>query len=136
MSTPLKKKKKVDVWGTIITILFALVCVMYVMPIVMVAINSFKENGSINTDTFALPNKDTFMGFDNYVKGMTFGNYPFWKSLVYSLLITVVSQVLSRAGREDIAALSTLAGLIVVLMMVMNMVSDFFSSIRAMFDLA
>ena len=52
------------------------------------------------------------------------------------LLITMVSQVLSRAGREDIAALSTLAGLIVVLMMVMNMVSDFFGSIRAMFDLA
>ena len=94
MSTPLKKKKKVDVWGTIISILFALVCVMYIMPIVMVAINSFKENGSINTDTFALPNGDTFMGVDNYVKGMTFGNYPFWKSLVYSLLITVVSVVL------------------------------------------
>lgn len=52
------------------------------------------------------------------------------------LLVTVVSQVLTRAGREDIAALSTLAGLIVVLMMVMNMVSDFFGSIRAMFDLA
>ena len=51
------------------------------------------------------------------------------------LLITVVSQVLSRAGREDIAALSTLAGLIVVLMMVMNMASDFFGSIREMFDL-
>ena len=94
MSTPLKKKKKRDVWGTIITILFALVCVMYIMPIVMVFINSFKENGSINTDTFALPNKDTFMGADNYIKGMTFGNYPFWKSLVYSLLITVVSVIL------------------------------------------
>ena len=94
MSTPLKKKKKVDVWGTIISILFGLVCVMYVMPIILVAINSFKENGSINTDTFALPNGDTFMGFDNYLKGMTFGNYPFWKSLVYSLLITVVSVVL------------------------------------------
>ncbi|MBQ4564975.1 MAG: carbohydrate ABC transporter permease [Oscillospiraceae bacterium] len=94
MSTPLKKKKKVDVWGTIISILFGLVCVMYIMPIILVAINSFKENGSINTDTFALPNGDTFMGFDNYLKGMTFGNYPFWKSLVYSLLITVVSVVL------------------------------------------
>ena len=52
------------------------------------------------------------------------------------ILITVISQILTRAGREDIATLSTLAGLIVVLMMVMNMVSDFFSSIRAMFDLA
>lgn len=51
------------------------------------------------------------------------------------LLITVVSQILTRVGREDIATLSTLAGLIVVLMMVMNLASDFFESVRAMFDL-
>lgn len=57
------------------------------------------------------------------------------KIAAIGLLITVVSQILSRAGREDIATLSTLAGLIVVLMMVMNMVSDFFESIRVMFDL-
>ncbi|MBP3651947.1 MAG: stage III sporulation protein AC, partial [Clostridia bacterium] len=37
------------------------------------------------------------------------------------ILITVISQVLVRAGREDIATLATLAGLIVVLMMVLNM---------------
>ena len=49
------------------------------------------------------------------------------------ILITVVSQVLSRAGREDIATLATLAGLIVVLMMVLNLVADFFASIRTMF---
>ena len=51
------------------------------------------------------------------------------------ILITVVAQVLSRAGREDIATLATLAGLIVVLMMVLNMVSEFFESIRVMFHL-
>lgn len=51
------------------------------------------------------------------------------------ILITVVSQILTRAGREDIATLATLAGLIVVLMMVVNMVSDFFESIRVMFEL-
>ena len=51
------------------------------------------------------------------------------------ILITVVSQILSRAGREDIATLATLAGLIVVLMMVMNMVAEFFESIRVMFSL-
>lgn len=51
------------------------------------------------------------------------------------ILITVISQVLSRAGREDIATLATLAGLIVVLMMVLNMVVDFFTNIRAMFSL-
>lgn len=51
------------------------------------------------------------------------------------ILITVVSQVLAHAGREDIGTLATLAGLIVVLMMVVNMVSEFFESIRVMFDL-
>lgn len=51
------------------------------------------------------------------------------------ILITVVSQVLARAGREDVATLATLAGLIVVLMMVVNMVSEFFESIRVMFNL-
>ena len=51
------------------------------------------------------------------------------------VLITVISQVLTRAGREDIATLATLAGLIVVLMMVVNMVEEFFESIRVMFNL-
>lgn len=51
------------------------------------------------------------------------------------ILITVISQVLSRAGREDIATLATLAGLVVVLLMVVGMVSDFFREIRVMFEL-
>ena len=34
------------------------------------------------------------MGFDNYIKGMTFGNYPFLKSVFYSLYITVTSTIL------------------------------------------
>ena len=50
------------------------------------------------------------------------------------ILITVIAQVLNRAGREDIATLATLAGLIVVLLMVVNMVSEFFQNIRVMFD--
>ena len=49
------------------------------------------------------------------------------------ILITIISQVLSRAGRDDIATLATLAGLIVVMVMVLNMVSDFFNQTRAMF---
>lgn len=51
------------------------------------------------------------------------------------MLVTVVSLLLKRAGREDMAALATMAGLIVVLMMVVGMVSEFFESIRAMFAL-
>ena len=51
------------------------------------------------------------------------------------ILITVISQILTRAGREDIATLATLSGLIVVLVMVMNMISELFISIRTMFSL-
>ena len=51
------------------------------------------------------------------------------------IMITLISQVLSKAGREDIATLATLAGLIVVLVMVADMVSAFFRDLRAMFDL-
>ena len=50
------------------------------------------------------------------------------------ILIAVVSQILTRIGREDIATLATLAGLIAVLMMVIGMVADFFESVRVMFD--
>ena len=57
-------------------------------------VNSFKSNAAINTDTFALPNAGTFMGFQNYIKGMTFGNYPFYRSVEYSVVITVLSVAL------------------------------------------
>lgn len=51
------------------------------------------------------------------------------------ILVTVISQVLCRAGREDIAMLASLSGLVVVLLMVVNMISQFFSSIRSAFAL-
>ena len=51
------------------------------------------------------------------------------------ILVTVIGQVLTRAGREDIAMLATLSGLVVVLLMVVNMISDFFVCIRGMFSL-
>ena len=51
------------------------------------------------------------------------------------IVITVIGQVLTRAGRDDIAMLTTLSGLVVVLMMVVGMISSFFTSIRGMFAL-
>ena len=78
----------------LLTVLFAVIAILYVMPIVIVLINSFKSNSGINTQTFALPNAETFMGFDNYVKGVTFGNYNFWKCVEYSFTITILSTAL------------------------------------------
>lgn len=51
------------------------------------------------------------------------------------IIVTVISQLLSRAGRDDVAMLATLSGLVVVLLMVVNMISDFFASIRSLFAL-
>jgi stage III sporulation protein AC len=51
------------------------------------------------------------------------------------ILTSVVSQVLTRAGREDIATLATLSGLVVVLMMVVNMLGEFFGNVRNVFQL-
>lgn len=51
------------------------------------------------------------------------------------LLTAVVGQVLKQSGKEEIATFSTLAGIIVVLFMVLNMVSDLFSTISSMFSL-
>ena len=79
---------------TILTVVFALIAVAYLYPILIVLVNSFKSNAAINLDTFALPAKNTFMGFQNYIKGMTFGNYPFYKSVEYSLIITLLSAAL------------------------------------------
>lgn len=78
----------------ILTCVFVLISIVYVMPIVEVAVNSFKANAYVNTDTFALPNSESFVGFANYAKGMTFGNYPFLKSVFYSFYITIVSTAL------------------------------------------
>lgn len=87
-------KKKSSVGGIVLTVLFTIISIVYLIPIFEVLINSFKANAFVNTDTFALPNAESFMGWDNYIKGMTFGNYPFLKSVFYSLFITVVSTAL------------------------------------------
>ena len=51
------------------------------------------------------------------------------------ILVTVIYQLLTRAGREDIAMLATLSGLVVVLIMVINMIYELFTAIRSMFSL-
>ena len=79
---------------TILTVFFTVLAVAYLYPILLVLINSFKTNAAINLNTFALPNSDTFMGWQNYIKGMTFGNYPFYRSVEYSVVITILSVAL------------------------------------------
>ena len=88
------KTKEYSAGSTVLTVAFVLICLVWIMPIYEVVVNSLKSNNAINLDVFALPNSESFVGFANYVKGMTFGNYPFLKSVGYSLFISVVSTAL------------------------------------------
>lgn len=79
---------------TILSVVLAVICVIYVLPVLTVVINSFKLNTFVKTDTFSLPTGESWAGFANFVKGMTFGNYPFAKSVLYSVFITIASTLL------------------------------------------
>ena len=90
------KEKKVQKYTTgskILTAFFVVLCLVWVFPILEVVFNSFKSNNYINMDAFALPNGESYVGFANYLQGLTFGNYPFMKSAGFSVYISVVSVV-------------------------------------------
>ena len=84
-------KSKYSTAGKLLTVFFVLLTLVWLFPIFEVVINSFKENAFVNLEPFALPTAESFVGLANYIKGMTFGNYPFLLAAGYSLLITVVS---------------------------------------------
>lgn len=79
---------------TILSVVLSVISVIYVLPVLAVVLNSFKQNTFVKTDTFALPFGEMSAGFDNFIKGMTFGNYPFVKSVLYSVVITLLSTAL------------------------------------------
>lgn len=51
------------------------------------------------------------------------------------ILLAVLHQVLVRAGREEMAMMTTLAGLIIVLLMVLDLINNLFQTIKTMFNL-
>ena len=58
-----------------------------------------------------------------------------FKIAAIGILVAVLYQVLVRAGREDQAMMTTLAGLIIVLTMVIKEVSNLFATVRTIFNL-
>lgn len=51
------------------------------------------------------------------------------------ILVAVLNQVLSKAGREDQAMMITITGLIIVLMLVISKISELFNTVRSVFNL-
>lgn len=88
------KKERYTAGSTALTILLTVLTIIYLSPIFFVVLNSFKANTYVKTETFVFPNAETFVAWANYLKGFTFGSYPFLKSVLYSFVITILSTAL------------------------------------------
>ncbi len=75
--------------GTPLTIFFTLLSILYVMPIVIVIMNSFKRKAYINKYPFKLGTGKMFVGLENYIEGIK--KIEFFQAFGYSLFITVCS---------------------------------------------
>lgn len=76
-------------YGWVLTIIFSLLSVLFLAPIFIVFMNSFKSKLFISQEPFALPTADTFAGLTNYVDGIA--KTGFVKAFGNSLAITVFS---------------------------------------------
>ena len=84
MNSPQEARRK-----NALTAIFTVIALIYVFPVILVVINSFKASSYVTSETFRLPTKESFMGWGNFVKGMTFGNYPFAKSVFFSFFLGI-----------------------------------------------
>ena len=86
--------QKKNAGKNLLTVFFGVISILYVFPVFMVLLNSFKKNTFVKTATVSWPTAESFAGLDNFIKGLTFGNYPFLKSALFSLVITLLSTAL------------------------------------------
>lgn len=75
-----------------IFVLLSILSVIFLIPIIIVFINSFKSRIYISNEPLKLPSGETFVGFENYINGVT--SSDFFSAFLRSLFITVVSVVL------------------------------------------
>lgn len=69
--------------------LFSFLCIVYVLPIVVVLMNSFKQKSYISLEPFQLPNETTLTGLDNYTAAID--QYGFLDAVGWTVFITVGS---------------------------------------------
>lgn len=56
-----------------------------------------------------------------------------FKIAAIGIIVSILNQVLSRSGREEQATMTTLAGLVVVLMLIAQKIADLFDLVKALF---
>ncbi len=73
------------------TVILSIVSVVYVVPVLLVIMNSFKKKAYISRNPFNLPTGKMFVGFENYVSGIN--KIGFFSAFLNSLIITVGSVI-------------------------------------------
>ncbi len=58
-----------------------------------------------------------------------------FKVAAIGILVTVLNQLLVRSGREEQAMMTTLAGLVVVMLMIINCIAELFDTVKSVFGL-
>lgn len=86
----MKKSKRVG--NNVIFFVLLALSVLFLVPIIIVIINSFKSRIYISSQPLKLPNAETFVAFENYINGVT--SSDFFSAFLRSLFITVVSVIL------------------------------------------
>ncbi len=81
--------KKIRLSNFLIFISLLFLSVVFLIPILAVVLNSFKDKFSISQTPFVLPNKTTFVGVENYVSGIN--DTGFLSAFFWSVFITVLS---------------------------------------------
>ena len=75
--------------GALLTTIFSIISVVYMFPILLVLMNSFKKKAYISRKPFAIPTGKMYVGLDNYFRGVKQAN--FFEGAKWSLVITVGS---------------------------------------------
>lgn len=57
-----------------------------------------------------------------------------FKIAAIGIIVSILNQVLSKSGREEQATMTTLAGLVVVLMIIAEKISDLFDLVKTLFE--
>ena len=84
-------KEKKSISDIVLISLLIILTILFIFPILLVVMNSFKSRLYVSTQPFVLPNSQTFVGLENYINGLTTSGFAF--AFLRSVWITIASVV-------------------------------------------
>ena len=84
-------KEKKSISDIVLISLLVILTILFIFPILLVVMNSFKSRLYVSTQPFVLPNSQTFVGLENYINGLTTSGFAL--AFLRSVWITIASVV-------------------------------------------